>query len=161
MLQVSKYGKQQNGAGIRPQWSPQVFVKAVATNCGSTLKEWAVTLHSHGNIEHGVQTFLGGLNLNKLEIDFQILCGLSKETGRARVWMRREHSTSSWQVPDSMRRWEAAELPCLACLGVIQGLHVYESFLFAFATASCRKVFISNAKFRGSSRMLWMFHGSV
>jgi hypothetical protein len=115
-LQVFKYGQKQNWPGVVPPWSAQVFVEAVARSCGSTLKELAVTLHSCGKIEHGVQNFLGFLNLKKLEIDLQILCGPSKESGRALVWVGREHYTSGWQVPDGTCRWEAAELPCLASI---------------------------------------------
>jgi len=113
-LQVFKFGRQQKRAGVIPPWSAQDFVEAVATNCGSTLKELAVTLHS-GHIEHGVQNFFGFSNLKKLEIDLQILCGPSIESGRGRVW-KGEHYPGKWKVPDCISGWDPAELPCLASI---------------------------------------------
>jgi hypothetical protein len=116
-LQVFKFGRQQKRAGVIPPWSAQDFVEAVATNCGSTLKELAVTLHCGSTgIEHGVQNFLGFSNLKKLDIDLQILCGPSIESGRGRVWMDGGYYPGKWNVPDCISGWDAAELPCLASI---------------------------------------------
>jgi hypothetical protein len=109
-LQVFKYGHQYiGGPGLLPPWSPQLFVETIAKNCGPTLTELAVTLHSGANIEHGVQDFLVFTKLKKLEIDLLVLFGPSKESGRVRFCRGRE-------VPEGTCRWQMAELPCLASI---------------------------------------------
>jgi hypothetical protein len=109
-LQVFKYEQAHIGApGVIPRWSSQKFVEAIAKNCGSTLTELAVTLHSSGSMKHGVQDFLAFTKLKKLEISLWILCGPSKESGRA-------YSKWGSNLPEGACRWQQAELPCLASI---------------------------------------------
>jgi hypothetical protein len=100
-LQVFKYGYKYIGCpGVLPRWSPQLFVEAIAKNCGPTLTELAVTVHSGANVEHGVQDFLVFTKLKKLEIDFLVLFGPSKESGRMRSYgganCQKEHANGKW-----------------------------------------------------------------
>ena len=112
-LQSFRFHYQWKGTGIRPPWSAQLFVEAVAECCGPTITELAVTLAVDDYIKHGVQSFLGFPKLEKLEIDLRILCGPSRESGRELVWSLAERR---YRVPEGVCAWSQVELPCLASI---------------------------------------------
>jgi hypothetical protein len=107
LLEVFRYSHETKWHGRLHDWNAGVFVEALATYCGQSIIDLAITLDwMGGDIVNGVSSFRSFSKLRNLEIDSQILYGPPLGSGQ-------EQGDAGGNLRDGEKPWTVDQIPSL------------------------------------------------